>query len=81
MPASAVPVLPVLDLVGEVVLGPAPGESDRPKFLAPGGDEGHDEQSSRQRFGGIVPPAPLDGAGFAHQLLTTGIAPGPLFLF
>jgi hypothetical protein len=41
MAARAVPVLPVLDLVGEVVLGPASGESGRPKFLAPGGDEGH----------------------------------------
>jgi hypothetical protein len=41
MAASAVSILPVLDLVGEVVLGPISGESGRPKFLAPGGEKGH----------------------------------------
>jgi hypothetical protein len=40
MAASAVSVLPVLDLVGEVVLGPISGESGCPKFLAPGGKKG-----------------------------------------
>ena len=41
MAASAVSVLPVLDLVGEVVLRPTSGESGGPKFLAPGGNRGH----------------------------------------
>jgi hypothetical protein len=41
MAASAVSVLPVLDLVGEVVLGPVSGESGCPEFLAPGGEKGH----------------------------------------
>jgi len=49
--ASAVPVLPVLDVVGEVVLGPASGEPGRPEFLAPGGDEGHDQGP---RAGGLA---------------------------
>jgi hypothetical protein len=43
MAASAVPVLPVLDLVGEVVLRPTSGESSCPKFLTPGGDKGHSQ--------------------------------------
>jgi hypothetical protein len=71
MAASPVSVLPVLDLVGEVVLGPVAGESGCPKFLGPGGEKGHSKGPLASDLAALYLLPYLMGADFAHQLLTT----------
>jgi len=43
-----------------------------PEVLGTRRGEGTRQGSSRRWFGGIVPPALLDGADFAHELLLRG---------